>query len=114
LAAGGNPETLKNAINNRLVGGEVMTMGKDNKSETSLNAIAGIIVGSLQFLLFIGWLGTYILLLVRVISSDASTGVKIFGILILAPFQATFWPVLWVYWLLKCAFGYCDSTPLGW
>jgi uncharacterized membrane protein YhaH (DUF805 family) len=56
---------------------------------------------------------TYVLLVITTWQSDMSLGWKIIYWFTIDLVLAGFWPGLWVWWLLKCAVGYCSTTPLS-
>jgi uncharacterized membrane protein YhaH (DUF805 family) len=56
---------------------------------------------------------TYVLLVISTWQSDMSLGWKVVYWLTIDLVLAGFWPGLWVWWLLKCAVGYCSTTPLS-
>jgi hypothetical protein len=56
---------------------------------------------------------TYVLLVIRTWESHLSLGWKIVHWLTIDLLLASFWPGLWLWWSVKCAFGYCSTTPLA-
>jgi hypothetical protein len=83
---------------------------RNNSAAQEFAAAAFVIPFSIVYML--AGPATYVLLVIRTWESHMSLGWKIVHWLTFDLMLSAFWPGLWLWWGLKCAVGYCSTTPL--